>query len=415
MTQETTPEEIFTQIKPRDTMKVITTLTTTKAKRSTEPSSKLNSTDFVELGPDRSFQCFLVREIDGHYEVLPAVDIIPNDTAHSSNLTYFWKKHVLIETEKAQENKSYPVTPAPLMAEAGQLTQPAIAPNMAMPTNSAIQQQLIDVGLLDPRPDGQWGPLTASAWNAACRAATGGENVEKNLANWQAIQKLTKVKDLKFAPKDPSNVENLLLVKALERMRSLGMHITISMGSPRPAYTFFYLAATNPDGSTNNDKINKFNDLRCLVEIDRNGVVTVKGCWYATVDAGWYYRYHPMNPGGALQVDRDKQFIGCSCVGVHGASRYEALVQAGWITGTRDKDANGPTPNDLPTAGNNQGSNDHHAFNAEEVDQNSAGCCVGQSQASHEKFMKLIKSDRRYLCNNGYRFARTILDGRKFL
>jgi hypothetical protein len=96
---------------------------------------------------------------------------------------------------------------------------------------------------------------------------------------------------------------------------------------------------------------------------------------------------------------------------------YEALVQSGSLTATRDRLGDGRTSDDTKDEGDHFGSNDHHAWDADinNVSMHSAGCCVGRTIAGHEKFMSIIKTDRRYRCNHGYAWHRTILDGKLFL
>jgi hypothetical protein len=206
------------------------------------------------------------------------------------------------------------------------------------------------------------------------------------------------------------------VAKAVKRMVAMDFHFAISMGSDALAYNIFYLAGTNPDGTLNGDRVNWFNDLRCLVSIRSTGLVTKHGVWIATVDAGNYWRgSRRMNPAGALQVDKNVQFLGLSSIGLHGAKQYPALVQSGVLTATRDRTGDGRTADDTEDKGSHFGSNDHYAYDApvDNVGKHSAGCCVGRTISGHEKFMQFLRGDRRYRCSNAYRWHRSILDGSK--
>jgi Fungal chitosanase of glycosyl hydrolase group 75 len=283
--------------------------------------------------------------------------------------------------------------------------------DVIVPTNKkTIQDQLIQIGLLDPPSDGKWGSQSESAKRAWLRVCGDISDFTPD-----SLAKLTthpSIKDLAYTPKDPNDKENILVTKAIAKMVDLGFHVAVSMGSDALAYNLFYIAGTNPDGSLNDDKIDQWNDLRCVVSISSTGVVAKHGVWTATVDAGNYWRGNRrMNPDGALQVDKNKQFLSLSSLGRHGSKQYPALVQVGELTGTRDRTGDGRTTDDTEDSGN-FGSNDHHGYDQDNVGIMSAGCCVGKYIKGHEDFMEIIETDRRYRCNNAYSWHRTILDGK---
>jgi hypothetical protein len=89
------------------------------------------------------------------------------------------------------------------------------------------------------------------------------------------------------------------------------------------------------------------------------------------------------------------------------------LVQCREIEGYRDSNRDGSWSGETMMSGDYMGVNIHHGYNSELVGQMSAGCQVAKSIAGHEQFMKLVKSDRRYQCSNGYVFANISLDGSK--
>ncbi len=276
----------------------------------------------------------------------------------------------------------------------------------------AIQSHLARIGLLDPPIDGKWGVLSQSAWRAFCRVTGDDTDLSFSIDKLNKLANFTSYKDLKYSPANPADPENVLAVRAIERMVKLDMFVAISMGSDAPTFNLFYVSGIDPDGSLNSNALDGWNDLRFLVEVSQSGKVIKHGCWLATVDAGKYWRgSRRMNPLGALQVDEDKQFFGCSAVGRHGSKQYPALVQVGELSATRDRTGNGRSGDDIPVEGDGFGANDHHGYDAEIVGINSAGCCVGKNRAGHERMMALIKRDRRYRASNAYAWCRTLLKG----
>lgn len=51
----------------------------------------------------------------------------------------------------------------------------------------------------------------------------------------------------------------------------------------------------------------------------------------------------------------------------------------------------------------------------DDVGHASAGCLVGESRDRHRAFMALIKSDPRYVANNGYKFVTGVIPGTQAL
>ena len=90
---------------------------------------------------------------------------------------------------------------------------------------------------------------------------------------------------------------------------------------------------------------------------------------------------------------------------------HEALVQVADITVFRDANRyykRGGDETDVGLFGVNQ----HWGYDLPRHDlgNSSAGCLVGRSTAGDREFMRLVKSDARYIASNGdYRFLTTIL------
>jgi hypothetical protein len=274
-----------------------------------------------------------------------------------------------------------------------------------------MQEHLIRIGLLDPIADGKWGSLSQSAWRAFTRVI-GCESEDLSQSAIDRLVDFKSFKDLDFKPKNPEDAENILAVKCIKRIVALGTHLTISMGSDKPTYNIFHVTGTNPDGTKNSNKIDQWNDLRFVVEVSQSGLVIVNLCKLATCEPGKHWIDNPMNSNGTFRIAYDKQWFAWS-VGRHGSRQYPALVQVEEIDGYRDSDRNGSWSGETLMSGDYMGVNIHHGYDSEFVGQMSAGCQVAKSIAGHEEFMRLVKSDRRYVCNNGYRFGNISLDGSK--
>jgi hypothetical protein len=100
-------------------------------------------------------------------------------------------------------------------------------------------------------------------------------------------------------------------------------------------------------------------------------------------------------------------------VGTHNAGKasgHEALVQTDAITVHRDLNRDFQRWGDATLTGL-FGVNQHCGYDMKKSDigRASAGCLVGRTRAGHAAFMKLCKSDPRYLANHSYRFMTAIL------
>jgi hypothetical protein len=100
-------------------------------------------------------------------------------------------------------------------------------------------------------------------------------------------------------------------------------------------------------------------------------------------------------------------------MGRHGRTQYPALVQCAGVSGYRDGNKDGLRTGDVLVTGDGYGINQHHGWGMQFVDESSAGCLVSQSIEAHEKFIALLKTDRRYQANPQYIFYTTVLDATK--
>jgi hypothetical protein len=154
------------------------------------------------------------------------------------------------------------------------------------------------------------------------------------------------------------------------------------------ALNIVYFEGINPDLQTvNSDAIDVWNDVRAI--ISNTGDVLM--CCAATTEPGWYYREHPLNPGGAAQLAFG-QHLDAWRIGDHRGQ--DALVQCGLLKVFRDRNADGSRKGDAIDVGDEFGLNQHTTSNAPgAVGRWSAGCLVGKYPSTHnDKFMPICRA-----------------------
>ncbi|HEY9605925.1 MAG TPA: peptidoglycan-binding domain-containing protein [Allocoleopsis sp.] len=270
-----------------------------------------------------------------------------------------------------------------------------------------IQIRLIDLGLLDPPADGQFGPISSAA-----------------LKKFQSLMKINEPEQLgpltakKLIETKPENLPapelklgNDLASRIIKYMKAKGYQIFQGIRE----YNIVYVEGMNSDGSLNSDPPNCFNDRRMVIQIV-DGVPTIAGNWEATTEPGSKYTEHPMNPGGAARI-KFGQYKAWQ-VGIHGTSdRHEALIQTGGpITVYRDLNKDYQRVGDKEDTGY-FAVNQHWGYDlpSNNVYYASAGCLVGRLRQGHREFMSLIKQDRRYQLNDRYVFYTTVLYGQDLI
>lgn len=199
----------------------------------------------------------------------------------------------------------------------------------------------------------------------------------------------------------PDDALEVLLVKALTRKNFV---ISSEVGE----INIVYVEGMNEDGSPNNDEANEFNDLRCIFDIQGDGTPRMLGKWQATTEPGFYYdRDHPINVKGAARI-KFNQYQAWQ-VGLHRGTQ-EALRQVKNVTVCRDLNR------DMERTGDTEddglfGINQHGGYDQPESDigKASAGCLVGRTMSGHEQFMRIVKTDPRYVADNDFIFFSTIL------
>lgn len=172
-----------------------------------------------------------------------------------------------------------------------------------------------------------------------------------------------------------------------------------------------YVEGMNPDGTLNEDQLNVWNDLRMVIEF-KNEKPEIIGCWQATTEPGRYYVMNAMNSKGAARIAFG-QYRAWQ-LGSHGnADPHEALIQTGGpVTVHRDKNRDGSRAGDMVESGY-FGINQHWGGDSPESDIGrwSAGCQVGRTRQGHREFMKIVKSDPRFVNNKKYVFSSIIIPG----
>src|SRR5258706_65591 len=135
----------------------------------------------------------------------------------------------------------------------------------------------------------------------------------------------------------------------------------------------------------------------------------------ATTEPSRFFSESPENPEGAARIAFGQ--YKAWRVGIHKAGKptaHEALVQAGELSVHRDLNKDGKRAGDKIDVGSGFGINQHsgHNASANDIGRASAGCLVGRSHVEHKEFMKLVKTDPRFLrATNGYKYITAVIAG----
>ena len=264
--------------------------------------------------------------------------------------------------------------------------------------------------LLEPPVDGKFGPLSTAAFKKFQQVAG---CLNTDILDFQTAEFLLhlprkKVVQLELDDDIPSRIIAYMLQEKYY----------ISLGEKR--YNIVYVEGMNVDGTLNDDAADRFNDLRCLIEIV-NGRPRFAGNWVGTCEPSWYHTklINGKTRLGKIGVARIKfgQYRAWR-VGRHN-NHHEALVNPFPVDVYRDVNE------DMLRTGDplhkTTGINQHHGYGITgSIGGASAGCLVGQTVEGHEEFMKLVKSDVRYLASplqsnnskwHNYKFITTVVPG----
>lgn len=171
-----------------------------------------------------------------------------------------------------------------------------------------------------------------------------------------------------------------------------------------------YVEGIDADGTPNRNRVNAFDDLRCVIDFV-DGEPRVLGSWEATTAPGERYTKNPINSGGAAIIDLGYQRSWQ--VGMHPMSNpnHLALVQTGGpVRVARDKNKDFAREGDVVQSGY-FGINQHWGYDQPKTDIGpaSAGCLVGRTKDGHREFMKLVQSDPRYIADSAHIFGTTVV------
>lgn len=265
-----------------------------------------------------------------------------------------------------------------------------------------VQKQLARLGVLDPPADGDFGPVSMLAGREFFARAHSEAGTPPTL-DWKLAVRLVESKPDEILPVTPG----ANLAGAIWQAMTANKYFLTRV----PGWiNIVYLEGANADGTPNDNRPNRFNDLRLVLTVE-NGKPAIVGKWEATTEPGKFYTDNPMNPTGAARIALDQ--FKAWCVGTHGsgAGAHEALVLRGTIRVHRDLNRDFRRDGDAVDTGSSFAVNQHWGYNLpiEDIGRASAGCLVGRTKEGHRKFMDLLKSDPRYQANNGYRFMTTVL------
>lgn len=271
-----------------------------------------------------------------------------------------------------------------------------------------VQTRLSNLGLLDPPADGDFGPVSEWAWKQFCahQGAPNHHHLTANLARSLLALDAGQLFTLELEDELASRVVRTMLAEGYWLARH-----------PK-CINIAYLEGIDATGERNDNPVDRYNDLRCVVSI-RDGKPVMLGAWTATTQPGWHWILNPdpdiqdpVKAAAHIALGQYKAWV----VGTHnGSTSHEALVQRAKIKVHRDRDRNGRREGDPVFERADYGINQHHGNNSTVVGRYSAGCLVGNSVNGHREFMTIVKSDARYRASNGYRFMTSVIGAGELL
>jgi lysozyme family protein len=174
----------------------------------------------------------------------------------------------------------------------------------------------------------------------------------------------------------------------------------------------FYIEGCNLDGTPNDNRIDKWNDVRGILKfIDGEPQIVFK-CKATTAPGIYYDRIHVIGgPQGAALIDFGYQV--CWQVNIHHAGKpgaHEALCQTGGACRVyRDFDKSFRRQNGHITTGwygiNHHSTGPGYHADPDSVGPWSAGCLVAEDYQDHLAWMRLVKTDSRYVANHEHVFG----------
>lgn len=265
-----------------------------------------------------------------------------------------------------------------------------------------LQTLLGTVGLLDPPVDGSFGPVSHWALSALLKKLGLDRTAVIDAGVARALL------DALDANPYPLKDRDTFAGRLVRALRAKGYWIQ----RHPDCVNIVYVEGMDVDGTPNDDVPNEFNDVRAVFRITPSGLPELLGAWEGTTEPGAYYTViAPLDPQGAARIAFG-QYKAWS-VGIHNQGKknaHEALKQTAPIRIHRDLNKDFERQGD-PTIEGLFGINQHCGYDMRKSDIGtaSAGCLVGRTRAGHAAFMRLCKSDPRYVANNSYRFMTAVL------
>lgn len=228
----------------------------------------------------------------------------------------------------------------------------------------ALQEVLIRCGYLDPPADGGFGPV--SKWAL-------GQFASRSSLTFKTALTADLVTALHNAAPLPLSPGGDLVGRIVVAMQRNGYWIA----RHPDCVNIVYIEGMDPDGTSNDNRNNVFNDLRIVFSVQASGVPKIVGLREGTTEPSRKWTLEPMNPGGAFHIK-----FGQYKAWVHGFYHtHEALIQAGEIEGYRDPNKTFRRDFNYPVHGASFGVHQHWGYDLphDDMGNSSAGCLVGRS------------------------------------
>jgi hypothetical protein len=159
------------------------------------------------------------------------------------------------------------------------------------PLTNQVQQRLVDLTLLDPPVDGDFGPVSRLALQQFAKLV--GLDVDLTLEP-RVAQSLLDVDFETLLPVTPKADFAGRIFRYMRRRNYFFARL--------PKYlNIVYVEGVDKKGTPNDDRPNVFNDRRIVLTIE-NGTPVEKGNWTATTEPGKDFTEHPMNHKGAARI-----------------------------------------------------------------------------------------------------------------
>jgi peptidoglycan hydrolase-like protein with peptidoglycan-binding domain len=293
------------------------------------------------------------------------------------------------------------------------------------PLLRAIQTRLCELGILDPQISGDKNTPFGPSSFADGRF---GSNTYNSILAFHDYLQLPKPETqltlpffsrllestpdtffpIQFNPKPADDEQTLLAKQILRYMQKKGYWIARAPD----LLNIVYIEGADATGQPNNDRLNEWNDRRCVIRIRPGGIPEMLVNDQATTEPGRFYTLNPLNAAGAarLAFGQYKAWLLSDHKGEQPALKQVDLVRLFRDT-NKDGSRNSADRIDIGRSfGINQHSTKPNVLPAQ-VDRYSAGCLVGLRYFYHLSFLDMLRQDRRYRGNPLYVYMTTLING----